>query len=245
MVALAHFTANGQLDTTFGAGGVLTTAIGSNDAANAVAVQPDGRIVIAGLTTLADKDYLVARYNPNGTLDGTFGAGSGYTTIDFGDGAQSSSALRGATGLALQADGRIVIEGTTTDGVSNGPPLIGVARLNSDGTLDGTFGAAGVITTEVPGGWVDGNDLALQADGKIVVFGQAVVAGESYMAVVRYNPDGTLDSGTSMTATPPSGSGWVKPSDQSGSTLILGSLAPDGRGFGDTFRLLTKRHGAL
>ncbi len=184
-VALAHFTANGALDTSFGSGGVVTTSVGGSAGASSVAVQPDGEIVVAGFS---DTNLLVIRYNANGTLDPTFGEGQGYVTL----------ANASARGLLVQTNGQIVVAGT-----SGGADL--VARYNADGTPDTAFGTGGIVTTVVPGtASAVANAVAVQADGNIVTAGQ----GEYFIqgphgdeqrreiVLVRYNTDGSLDSGS-------------------------------------------------
>jgi uncharacterized delta-60 repeat protein len=109
---VVRYTASGAVDAGFGSGGTVKTDIsGRGDQANAVAVQPDGRIVVAGLATdnVIDGDFALARYNPDGTLDTTFG-GDGIVPTDLGT--HDDAALA----LALQPDGRIVAAGATVDG---------------------------------------------------------------------------------------------------------------------------------
>src|SRR5262249_53355575 len=150
MVALARFTAGGRRDPSFGDGGVVTTAVGSNDSANAVAVQADGKIVVAGTTTATTADFLVARYNADGTPDTSFVAGVGYVAIDFGS-------ADGAVGVAVQPDGKIVVAGTTSPSVR----LFALAPLDAGGALDTTFGVGGKATTAMPGGTWTAHDMAL------------------------------------------------------------------------------------
>ncbi|HZS31372.1 MAG TPA: PASTA domain-containing protein [Gaiellaceae bacterium] len=164
----------GVLDPSFGTGGTTTTAIGSAGApaeAYAVALQPDGKILLAG-------GDAIARYDSEGSLDPTFGSGGIVTT---------SIELRG---IAVQSDGKIVVAGSGYDGSA---PDFAVARYNADGSIDSSFGSGGEVTTdpEPPRGgeaWA----LALQPDGKIVVGG--VNAG-GYFVLARYLSSGALDTG--------------------------------------------------
>jgi uncharacterized delta-60 repeat protein len=161
----------GSLDPSFGTDGkVLTTGV----PLAAVKAQPDGKIVVAGTT--AGTDFLVARYNPDGTLDTSFD-GDGIATVDLGS-------IETATGLAIQSDGKVVIVG------SSGSDF-GVARLNSDGSLDTSFSADGKLTVDF-GGTDVANAVAVQPDGKIVVAGTNGID----FALARINPaDGSLDTG--------------------------------------------------
>jgi uncharacterized delta-60 repeat protein len=193
---LARYTSAGTLDTGFGVGGTLTTSFGGDSAAaNAVAVQPDGKIVAAGFTGsyfTSHSSFALARYNPNGSPDTTFATG-GKTTTDFGNAGQE------AWGVALQADGKIVAGGTTFP--SFGAPSgtgddFALARYNPDGSLDAGFGAGGKATTDFTGPRNDGaQQLAVQADGKILVVGDSYSGTQVGGLLVRYNADGTLDTG--------------------------------------------------
>src|SRR5262249_22283224 len=144
----------------------------------------DGKIVVAGTTTATTADFLVARYNADGTPDTSFVAGVGYVAIDFGS-------ADGAVGVAVQPDGKIVVAGTTSPSVR----LFALAPLDAGGALDTTFGVGGKATTALPGGTWTAHDMALQADGKVVVFGEAAAApNQIHMVVARHNTDGTLDA---------------------------------------------------
>ncbi|HEX2023409.1 MAG TPA: delta-60 repeat domain-containing protein [Acidimicrobiales bacterium] len=181
-MALVRYNANGALDTGFGTGGKVKAPPGS---ANAAALQRDGKILAAGaVPSGAATDFAVARYNPNGTLDASFGTG-GKVTTSIGPGNDSIS------GIGVQADGKIVVGGTTFNGTSED---FAVARYNANGSLDTTFGSGGKVTTSL-GAFNDrANDLALQPDGKIVVVGNTFKSKDAAaFAVVRYNANGTLD----------------------------------------------------
>src|SRR5262249_51395919 len=175
--AVARYNADGTLDTTFSFDGKVTTDFGGDDRAFSVAIQADGKIVVAGasLTNPGD-DFALARYNPDGSLDAGFGTGGKVTTA-FGSG------LDHANACTIQADGKIVAVGA--DGGD-----FALARYNSDGSLDGTFGTGGKVTTDFGGQLEEAFGVAMQADGKIVAAGAA--AGG--FALARYYPDGHLDS---------------------------------------------------
>ena len=185
--------AAGDVDETFGTLGQVKTHFYSGfDAASAVAVQGDGKIVAAGFADDADftPRLALARYDANGTLDPAFGSG-GKVTIDLG----IASSVR--VDLAIDAAGRIVVVGTVTRDPLL-PTDVGVARLTPGGTLDATFGVGGTVTTDVAGFADEGNSVAIQSDGKIVVGGTArstgALLGAADFAVIRYNPDGSLDA---------------------------------------------------
>jgi uncharacterized delta-60 repeat protein len=202
--ALARYHADGTLDTTFDGDGKVNTDFGStcalegafcgDDLAQAVALQPDGKIVVAGWTVIAsvqpdpktafDTDFALARYNADGTLDTTFG-GDGKVTTDIGRTPDPLSLSRdSATSVGIQADGRIVAAGWTVTETS-GSALV---RYNADGTLDPSFNGDGIVTTADN---ALANGLALQADGRIVVAGAA--ADTADFALARYTADGALD----------------------------------------------------
>lgn len=187
----------GSLDTTFNPSGSLpgtvTTDIGSgNDTARGVVIQPDGKIVTVGFTNDPSSKFAVARYNSDGSLDTTFGvAGKVITAIN---------ALAFGNDVALQPDGKIVVTGNTFVGATSN---IAVARYNVDGTLDTSFNGTGTVTTPI-GSFAQGDGVAIQPDGKIVVGG---AGNGNQFSVVRYNTDGSLDlsfggSGTGIRTTP-------------------------------------------
>ncbi len=181
-VAVARLNTNGTLDNTFSIDGKVTTPVGSHAEARAVAIQPDGKIVVAGYyTNGSDDDFLVVRYNSNGTLDNSF-AGDGIAGIGFGG-------IDIAEDLAIQPDGKIVVTGSTESSKN----LIAVIRLNSNGTLDNTFSSDGKVKTTIKNVAV-ANSIAIQTDGKIIVAGDYVNTSGIDMVVVRYKSNGALDN---------------------------------------------------
>jgi uncharacterized delta-60 repeat protein len=188
--------AAGDLDTTFdGDGKVLTDfAGGSNDWAYAVAVQSDGKAVVAGNIFPADNgtgdSFAVARYSVTGGLDPAFD-GDGKVTTEF-----TSSSFEYATSVAIQADGKIIVAGGVFIPGSSTRSDLALARYNPDGSLDGSFDGDGKVITDVAGGTDAGFSVAVQSDGKIVVAGESRPPGPGRydFAVARYNQDGSLDS---------------------------------------------------
>jgi len=177
----------GSLDATFGTGGKVTTDFGSlSDRGYAVAIQPDGKIVVAGESNNgSDRDLAIARYDPDGTLDNTFGT-EGKVTTDF------AGADDYGWSVAIQPDGKIVVAGNTGSLLAFD---FAVVRYNADGTLDNSFGTDGKVTTNLGAGENYGQSVAIQPNGKIVVAG-ASGSGPNYdFALARYNADGTLDNG--------------------------------------------------
>ena len=181
--AVARYNTDGSLDTSFGTGGLVTTDLSLNDSGNAVALQKDGKIVVAGGSSAGVTfDFAVARYNTDGSLDVTFnptGSLPGTVTTDFTGGSDRGNAV------TIQKDGKIVVAGFASGDFA-------VARYNTDGSLDVSFGTGGKVTTDF-GGTDRGNAVALQKDGKIVVAGRSNAEGINDFAVARYNTDGNLD----------------------------------------------------
>jgi uncharacterized delta-60 repeat protein len=189
--ALARYLPDGQLDSTFGPGGRVTTKFSSGgDEVHSVVIQPDGRILAAGR---ANGEFGLARYNSDGTLDSSFGI-SGRVTLDF-DGSPDT-----AQAVALQADGKILVAGQIIREFPfpiSSRKRFGVARYNANGTLDASFGASGTVTTSFNNNeFLDAEAFAIvvQADGRFVVGGWtgAPPAGSDF-ALARYNIDGSLD----------------------------------------------------
>jgi len=173
----------GDLDTTFGTGGKVTIDIapGSFDEAGAVAVLPDGRIIL-GSSTFANGHFqmVLTRLRPDGVIDTGFGV-NGHATAAF-PGSQGER----ATALTIQSDGKIVVAGSTGSDFA-------VVRFASDGSLDTTFGTGGLASSDL-GGQDRGFAVVLQSDGKIVVAGERLVGTSLDFAVVRYSTNGSLDT---------------------------------------------------
>jgi uncharacterized delta-60 repeat protein len=189
---IVRFNINGSLDDSFGTNGVTTTDFFSGpDSITAIQLQPDGKIIAAGVAQdgTDGKAWGLARYNTDGTLDPTFGAGSGRTIRFVGDGSQDTP-----TAVRLQQNGRIVVGGFCIHNAITERDFA-VARYNTDGTVDMSFGIGGETTTDFCQAFDGATGLLVQTDGKIVATGIAnlTVTGEDF-ALVRYNTDGSLDS---------------------------------------------------
>lgn len=187
--AVARYHPDGRLDTSFGIGGKATTRISTDveidDEFHDLALQADGKIVVAGRAYMGlSNDFALVRYNPDGSLDTSFGT-KGIVTTDF-----TPAGMRGGLGfhypnyddafaVAIQTDGKLVVGGTT------------LARYHPDGSVDTSFGMEGQVRTETPV-----RALVVQRDGKLVAVG-----GEGTFVLTRYYPDGGVDSGFGMEGT--------------------------------------------
>jgi uncharacterized delta-60 repeat protein len=176
----------GALDPSFGTGGKVTTAFGNgNEYAYALLRQPDGKLVAAGSGwNGSQQTFALARYNPNGSLDTSFN-GTGKTTTAIGS-------ADGAWDLARQADGKLVAAGDS----NNGSNLdFALARYKPDGSLDTSFNGTGKVTTAFGPGDDRAFAVAVQPDGKTVAAGFSFNGINNDFALVRYNADGSLDTG--------------------------------------------------
>jgi large repetitive protein len=189
---LTRLLANGTPDTTFGSSGSVTTSFpGANDGqANGIAVQSDGKIVVVGIVTGATNnngDWGIARYLPTGALDTTFGSG-GTARFNFNTGF-GTPAGGWAYDVTIQGDGKILVAGTNFTSQATGFTVI---RLNTNGTLDNTFGVSGVASIDLDATHYEtAYAMQLQADGKIVLVG--TVSGVGF-GVARLNANGTPDT---------------------------------------------------
>lgn len=176
------------LDSSFGTNGKVVTATGNLTEAFSLVLQPDGKIVVAGLSDDGfDQDFLVLRYNSNGTLDTSFSSdGQVVTDIDFATDDIGQS-------VTLQADGKILVGGRSFIGPDDD---FAIARYNSDGSLDTSFGSNGTVLTNFDIGFEDDEitSIRVQTDGKIVAAGSASIDFDDDFALARYNSDGSLDS---------------------------------------------------
>lgn len=224
--ALVRYNTNGTLDPAFGNAGKVITAVGPmSDDIYSIAIQPDGKILVAGNTRDNGDFFVMARYLSNGTLDPAFGSGgivkgesgfgvkallmpngqimfvgrkTGFTipdifvfrynangTLDQSYGSNGKAVAPGirANGATIQPDGKVVVVGLQS-------ALFAVARFNTDGSLDATFGTDGILNTDVSGTQQlsQAHDTQIQPDGKIIVTGEAYKNSKHNMAVTRYLP---------------------------------------------------------
>lgn len=177
---------DGTLDLAFGNNGiVIDDLVNHNDVVTDVAIQSDGKIVVVGygFSQQTYNDFLIARYNTDGTLDQTFN-GTGYVSGAFG------SSVDEGLSVVIQSDGKIVI------GVSTyvaGKYSFGIARYLADGTPDNDFGTSGKVVTSVSASNDYLADIAIQPDGKIIAVGQSSISTDSSIAFVQYTSAGVLD----------------------------------------------------
>jgi uncharacterized delta-60 repeat protein len=198
-IALARYNPDGTFDESFGVGGKVATEIGGfGSSGKAFALQDDGKIVVGGHVygfneENSGEDFLLVRYNTDGSLDNSFGT-DGMVYIDFSDEVEGSSDVLSA--LAIQPDGKIVAVGSVYDDFSFGYNM-GIARVNTDGSLDGSFSGNGKQTIRFnETGFDQAYAVAIQADKKIVVAGSTILEStlQSAFALARLNTDGSLDS---------------------------------------------------
>ena len=197
--ALARYNrSDGSLDSTFdGDGTVRTDFSAGGDAAEALAIQADGKLVAAGSSNsggASGVDFALARYNPDGTLDGSFD-GDGLVTASF-----SPEAEERAFGVAVQGDGKILAGGSAGTG-SYGlqPASFALARFEPNGSLDGSFGTGGKVTSDF-GSSSQAFDLTLMPDGDVVLAG-GKFNGPGDVAAARYEGDGGAVPTRTLTVT--------------------------------------------
>jgi uncharacterized delta-60 repeat protein len=215
--ALARYNPDGSLDTNFHGTGTVTTAVGADDWASALVLQPDGKLVAAGVSyNGSNPEFALARYNPDGSLDTNFN-GTGTVTTAMGPGSDFAYAL------ALQPDGKLVAAGDSWNGSKY---VFALARYNPDGSLDTNFNGTGKVTTAIGGSGEDAvNALTLQPDGKLVAAGTSWNGSKYVFALARYNPDGSLDTGFGF-----NGTGKVTTAFSSANDLANALvLQPDGK----------------
>lgn len=182
----------GSLDTSFGGTGKVTTAVGTvNDHGEAIAIQTDGKTIVAGESRQGSsppKSYFtVVRYNVDGTLDTSFDGDGIATTL-----VENGRTVIDPVGVVIQpSDNKIVVAGTSVNSTKTN---YAVVRFNTDGSLDTTFGTGGVVVTQVGTAFDFARALTIQGDGKIVVAGDYQNGSKHDFGIVRYNADGSLDS---------------------------------------------------
>jgi uncharacterized delta-60 repeat protein len=202
-LALARYHADGTPDSSFGNGGKVVTNISNpsdfniyyRESINAIAIQSDGKIIATGTAFLnftQSMDFTTIRYHADGSLDQSFGA-NGRVFTNFTN-TTPSEANDSAGEISLQNDGKIIIAGR----VHHLSFDYGIARYNSDGSPDATFGQGGQIATNLPrqasGNAGKETAMTVQADGKIIVGGFTQTNGVNHFALSRYQANGNFDS---------------------------------------------------
>jgi uncharacterized delta-60 repeat protein len=219
-VILVRLLPNGQMDPSFGSGGMATTPFpGGFGEARAVALQPDGKIVIAGEAKgAANGDFLIARYNTDGSPDGGFGGGDGIQILPVGIGNERAEAV------AIGASGRILATGWTDLGGSK--TNAAVAVLDANGNPDSAFTGDGTMTIDTTADDSDeGVAIAELADGRILIGDSTGNGGGDGFTLVQLLASGLPDPGFG------GGDGIVKtpiPGSDAGRVTDL-VLRPDGR----------------
>jgi uncharacterized delta-60 repeat protein len=187
--AVVRYNPDGSLDSTFdGDGWVATDFFGATDASRAIAIQADGKIVVAGnarATVSSTNDFAVARYNPNGSLDTSFDVDGKVITDILGNNDNAQD-------VVIQADGKIVVGGNSW-GMND---QFGLARYNVDGSLDTSFDGDGKVNSDIATSYDILTELAIQTDGKIIAAGVGfnISAGRNQFEIARYNSNGALDT---------------------------------------------------
>jgi uncharacterized delta-60 repeat protein len=219
-IAVARYNSDGSLDASFGSGGkVRLDLTGTDDVVQSVAVRGDGKIVVAGsVGDGAGRDFLVAQLNADGSIDDSGFGTHGFASLDFAGGADY------VTALTVQSDGKIVLAGTANLGATATQTDFALARFNSDGTLDATFGVGGKQTTDIGASADFVEALAVQpGDGKLILAGHTSHDTDASFAIARYSKDGGID--------PSFGSGGTLTEDFGGSNDYAYAVAvqPDGK----------------
>jgi uncharacterized delta-60 repeat protein len=187
LITVEMFAAPGDFDPTFGVNGQAIFTFPNTGSARNLAFQADGKIVLASSSfNSSNQDFAVLRLNSNGTIDNSFGT-DGKVVIPF-----DNLSNEEAVAVAVQSDGKILVTGYVEFG-SPGYDF-GVARLNSDGSLDSSFGNGGKVKIPVSNSNDFPSDMALQSDGKIIIVGKGFNQPNSDAALIRLNSDGTLDT---------------------------------------------------
>ena len=186
--ALIRYLPNGSLDNTFGTNGKVQTDVFYDDRLYDIALLPDGKILAVGYTVNISgrSDIAIVKYNSDGTLDNSFGTGGMVltpvgTTDDFG------------YCIALQSNGKFIVSGFYE--VTGNNNDVFVARYNSDGTLDNSFGSNGISLLTIGNGHDEVYSVAIQTDGKIVLGGYTRVGYNNFnLLLIRITSNGSLDS---------------------------------------------------
>lgn len=215
-VVAARYLSNGSLDPDFSEDGKVETPVGTYDDGYDIAVQPNGKIVLTGVS---DGNILVLRYTSSGTLDRRMKLGGKTITPIAGTVSGQGLAIK------MQPDGKTIVAGSTETVDAGGHHfLFATIRYNNNGMIDKTFDVDGIQTETFGQSYNNAHDLAVQPDGKIVVVGYTNANSQNVFSMVRYNPDGSRDTlfGTN--------GGWVMthPGGYEGVAFAV-AIQPDGK----------------
>jgi uncharacterized delta-60 repeat protein len=269
---ISRYNSDGTLDTSFNGTGSVTTKFKNNSWLNGLALVPgsgDEKVVAVGKTVISvdrktglnNMGWAIARYNPNGTLDTTFGdlvsggkTRTGTTTIDNDTNPYGADYARAAV---VQPDGKVVVIGQGGGGESGVANVFEIVRLNSNGTLDTSFNGTGKVVVQFPGGsGITGGQpsgVALDSQGRILVTGPTQSAGSVLtLVLVRLNANGSLDSSFDgdgiAIQPPPAGQDYWLATDvgiqSSGQIVVAGNVTPTG-GPWETFLARFNTDGSL
>jgi uncharacterized delta-60 repeat protein len=240
--SLIRLNADGSLDSTFGSGGKFIVPMGSGyDQGGSLIQQIDGKLVLGGYSfNGSNDDFSLIRLNTDGSLDSTFN-GNGRLIVPVGSGHDNG------VSLTQQADGKLVLSGTSYNGSNDDFSLI---RLNTNGSLDSTFGNGGKLIMPVGSGDDWGQSLTQQADGKLVLGGISINGSNEDFSLIRLNTDGSLDStfGSGGKLIVPVGSGndeGVSLTQQADGKLVLGGYSMNAAGNNDFSLIRLNTDGSL
>ncbi len=219
-----RYLSNGTLDATFGTAGKVITAFSNrDDVVGAIALQPDGKLVLAGSCNNGTvEDVCALRYGINGALDASFGSGGKLITV-VGTGYSATRAV------ALQPDGNLLVAAECVTSVSVSKIDFCTLRVNANGTLDTSFGASGTLVTSINTGNNYVSAMTLQSDGKFILGGFCAVSGQVDFCAARLNAAGALDAtfGTGGKLTTAISNGATPATSNDFLTAI--ALQPDGK----------------
>jgi uncharacterized delta-60 repeat protein len=229
--ALFRTSAKGDLDPTFGAGGVALQNVGGTDTASGLLIAPDQKIYATGTATFSGPsrlNYSLARFTSQGQLDSSFAGGSGFFTTRYEP--LGAGDLDLAFAITRAPDGKVLVAGES-NALNAGRRDFAVARASADGTLDSGFGGDGGTTVKIGGGTGDdaeANDVAVQGDGKVVLGGSRFGNG---VDVVRLSaggsPDGSFANGAGQVSLPGMSQGGFLAIQPDGKLIVAGSDGVD------------------
>jgi len=233
VMSIARYNTDGSVDISFGTDGTANCIFGDNyNEVRSAALQPDGKIILAGISYNFDNGGFVARFNPDGSIDNSF-SGDGILVVE-------SDVFSEINDVIIQPDGKIVAVGMSDvsgqSGNSNGSDIM-LIRLNNDGSMDNSFDNDGKVVTEVPGNSLAANSVALQVDGKIVIAGNRFLSGQAEFLSARYNMDGSIDNSFGINGMKIfSFSNWYSTTHsiavQPGGDILIGGTTDIANGFG-------------